>query len=153
MGPGAAGKSTLAVQLGRLTGLEVVELDRLFWQPGLSPTSAEEWTALQEKLAASPGWIMDGDLGPYDVVRPRLRAADTVVVLDTPRWRCVWRAVRRPRERRDFWQWLWTWRRRYRPRLKDAIAADAPQAQVYVIRKKRDLGRFLDLSAGATPGQ
>jgi hypothetical protein len=31
---------------------------------------------VQERLAAKDGWIMDGDLGPYDVVEVRLRAAD-----------------------------------------------------------------------------
>jgi len=33
LGPGASGKSTLALQLGEITGLLVVELDKVFWQP------------------------------------------------------------------------------------------------------------------------
>lgn len=39
VGPGAAGKSTLAVSLGELTGLPVVELDKLFWRAGLPQRS------------------------------------------------------------------------------------------------------------------
>jgi hypothetical protein len=48
---------------------------------------------------------MDGDFGPYDVLDVRLQAADTVVFLDFSPARCAWRAVRRSRERADFWWW------------------------------------------------
>jgi adenylate kinase family enzyme len=41
-GPGAAGKSTLAARLGEITGLPVIELDKLFWRPGLAPAPREE---------------------------------------------------------------------------------------------------------------
>lgn len=58
---------------------------------------------------------MDGDLGPHDVLRPRLGRADTVVVLDLSFARCAWRAWRRGSERADFWRWLFTWRYRSRP--------------------------------------
>lgn len=34
LGRGGAGKSALARKLGEVTGLPVVELDALFWQPG-----------------------------------------------------------------------------------------------------------------------
>ena len=36
VGPGAAGKSTLAVRLAEITGIPVIELDTLFWRPGLA---------------------------------------------------------------------------------------------------------------------
>lgn len=50
---------------------------------------------IQEELAARPRWIMDGDLGQYDVLGPRLVAADTVLVLDFSLVRCIWRAAPR----------------------------------------------------------
>jgi hypothetical protein len=53
---------------------------------------------------------MDGDLGPHDVVDVRFQAADTVVVLDFPFAVCAGRAVRRSRERADFWRWVWSYR-------------------------------------------
>ena len=34
LGPGASGKSTLAVRLGQITGPPVIELDQRFWRPG-----------------------------------------------------------------------------------------------------------------------
>ena len=33
VGPGAAGKTTLAARLAEITGLPVIELYKLFWQP------------------------------------------------------------------------------------------------------------------------
>lgn len=41
-GPGAAGKSTLAVRLGEITGLPVIELDKLFWRPDLAATPRDQ---------------------------------------------------------------------------------------------------------------
>jgi len=130
LGPGGAGKSILARRLGGLVGLPVIELDKHFWTEDLRPLPKDQWRERLEELTRQPGWIMDGDLGPYDVLEPRLRAADTVVLLDFPRWRCVFRSLRRSRERLDYWRWLLTWRRRSRPRLIAAIARDADLAVV-----------------------
>jgi adenylate kinase family enzyme len=63
-GPGASGKSSLAVALREITGLPVVELDKVFWQPNLVPIARGEWAIMQQSLAEEPRWIMDGDLGP-----------------------------------------------------------------------------------------
>jgi adenylate kinase family enzyme len=143
LGRGAAGKSTLSRRLGSITGLPVIELDGRFWRPGLVATPPDQWATIQRELTGQEAWIMDGDLGPYDVVDVRLRAADTVVLLDLSFPRCAWRAVRRSRERADFWLWLWIYRRRSRPRLMAAIALHASGASVHVLRHPRDVRRFL----------
>ena len=93
LGRGGAGKSTVAVQLGMLIGLPVIELDKYFWSSDLTPLPAEQWNALQRKLVSAERWILDGDLGPYDALDVRLQAADTVIVLDFALWRCAWRAT------------------------------------------------------------
>ena len=144
LGPGGAGKSTLARRLGVLLDLPVVELDRHFWRSDLQPMSKEEWRTVQADLTQPARWIMDGDLGPYDVVQPRLERADTLVVLEFARWRCVWRSVRRSRQRLDFWRWLWTWRTKSRPRLLSAIADHAGQADIKVLRNPAAVERWLD---------
>jgi hypothetical protein len=139
LGRGGAGKSTAAVQLGQITGLPVIELDKHFWSPDLQPLSGDEWARVTSDLAARPRWVMDGDLGPYDVLAPRLRRADTVLILDYSLLRCVWRALRRSRERADFWWWVLTWRRRSRPALLRAIAQHAPIATCHIVNKPKDL--------------
>ena len=142
-GRGGAGKSVLARELGTATGLPVVELDKEFWSADLEPLAPQEWARRLAILAAQPRWIMDGDLGPYDVVEPRLRRADRVVVLDLPLWLCAWRARRRGPERRDFWEWTIRWRRHSRPGLLRAVSELAPQAEVVILRNRRSVRRWL----------
>src|SRR5438105_532260 len=95
IGRGASGKSVLAVQLADITQLPLIELDKIFWQPGLVGTPRDQWVAIQRELVKEESWIIDGDLGPHDVVDVRLRAADTVIFLDFSLVRCAWHAIRR----------------------------------------------------------
>jgi adenylate kinase family enzyme len=143
IGPGASGKSTLARRLGEITGLRVIELDTVFWQPGLAETPRDRWVQLQEGLVRENEWIMDGDLGPYDAVEVRLSAADTIVFLDFALVRCAWRAIRRSRERLDFWLWLFRYRNQSRPFLMKAIRAHAPTATVHVLRNPYEVRQFI----------
>lgn len=152
VGPGAAGKSTLAARLGEMTGLPVIELDKLFWRPGLAATPSDQWAAIQRQLAARESWIMDGDLGPYDVLDIRIQAADTIVFLDFSPLRCAWRALRRSRERADFWRWLLTYRRRSRPVILRAIAAHAADADIHVLRTPRAVRQFFTTMNSARSG-
>ncbi|MEV5895493.1 hypothetical protein [Nonomuraea fuscirosea] len=154
LGRGGSGKSALAARLGAITGLPVVELDQHFWRRGLEATPPDQWAAVQGELVQAEGWIMDGDLGPYDVLDVRLRAADTVILLDFSFWRCVWRAIRRSRERIDFWLWVWGYRRRSRPLLLSAIETHANDARLHVFRSPYALNRFVEqLETGRTPDQ
>ena len=143
LGRGASGKSTLARRLGEITGLPLIELDKVFWQPGLVATSRDQWAAAQEKLVEEERWIMDGDLGPYDAVEVRLRAADTIIFLDFSLVRCAWRALRRSPERTDFWRWLLAYRRQSRPLLMQAIATHASSAELLVLCDPKDVRRFI----------
>jgi adenylate kinase family enzyme len=143
VGPGASGKSTLARRLGEITGLRVIELDKVFWQPGLVHMPKAKWAQFQQSLAQEDEWIMDGDLGPYDAMEVRLRAADTIVFLDFARIRCVWRAIRRSRERLDFWLWLFRYRRQSRPLLMEMLRTQAPAATLHVLRNPHDVERFV----------
>jgi adenylate kinase family enzyme len=144
LGRGASGKSTLARCLGEITGLPVVELDKSFWRPGPIATPWDVWAAAQALLVATDGWILDGDLGESDVVETRLRAADTVIFLDFSFWCSAHRAIRRSRERIDFWWWVLAYRWKSRPVLLKAIADYAPSAELHVFRNPDSLQRFVD---------
>ena len=144
LGPGGSGKSTLAKQLSKITRLRLIEIDKLFWQPGLAATPHDQWIAIQRQiLAENDEWIIDGDLGPYDVIEVRLRAADTIVFLDLSLARCAWRAFRRARERTDFWLWLFQYHRKSQPLLMKAIAEHAPAAKLHRLRSPKEVEQFI----------
>jgi len=143
LGRGASGKSTLAKRLGETLQLPVIELDKVFWGPGLAATSREQWADVQARLVEEDRWIMDGDLGSYDAVEVRLRAADTVILLDFSLIRCAYRAIRRSRERADFWRWLLEYRRKSRPVLIQSIAEHAPTANLWVLKSPKAIKRFV----------
>jgi adenylate kinase family enzyme len=145
-----AGKSTLARDLGQRLGLPVVHLDKLWWADAtyaikgsstvrehtLSPLA---FRRLQEDITAHDRWIIDGDASSLDV---RLRRADTIVVLDLPRWICAWRVVRRtgkarsdyPPDVRETWRWTITllhWIARTSPHRRRQIFASIAEHGIH----------------------
>jgi hypothetical protein len=121
----------------------VIELDAHFWQPGLVATPPAQWALVQQELVGGEKWVIDGNLGDYDLLDIRLKAADTVIVLDFSLARCAYQALRRGRERADFWRWLLTYRRRQRPLIMAAIASEAASADLHLLRNPRALALFL----------
>ena len=92
---GSGGKTTVSRRIGVLTGLLVVELDALYWQPRWKETAWEEFRRkVAEALAAHPeGWIVDGLYSrAQDLVLPQ---ADTIVWLRLPFAIVFWRVVKR----------------------------------------------------------
>ena len=118
-----------------------------------------QWSRFDDRPAGLSGtlrpttradtWIFDGDLGPHDVLEPRLGVADTVIILDFSLLRCTWRSIQRSSEGIDFWRWVIGYRRRSLPVLIATIATHAPQARVHRLRTPRMLEALLaDMSAG-----
>jgi len=152
VGRGGSGKSTLARRLNEVAHLPCCELDKEFWNNELEVMPRVVWAQRQHELASADRWIMDGDLGPHDDVAPRLCRADTVIILDLPLWRCAWRAMRRGRERRDFWAWTIRWRRVSRPVLLAAIGTHAAHAEVVTLRTPAAVEEWLERIRSLRPG-
>jgi adenylate kinase family enzyme len=93
IGSPGAGKSTLAAEVARLTGLPLIHLDRLHWKPGWVESGKEEFDSKLREAIARPRWVIDGNYGR--TLPLRLTRADTVVDLDLPRWQCVLGVFRR----------------------------------------------------------
>lgn len=93
IGSGGSGKSTFSRQLGEVTGLPVVHLDKLYWHAGWVKTPVDEWQSIVQRELDKPEWIMDGNFGGTRAMR--LAACDTVIFLDLPRWLCMYRIVKR----------------------------------------------------------
>ncbi|MEM8769819.1 MAG: topology modulation protein [Pseudomonadota bacterium] len=88
-GNAGAGKTTLAAELGRVLNLPVFGLDAVVWQPGWRKTPPPVRAAAERALVVQQQWVIDGV--SHDV----REAADLVIFLDRPRWRCLQQAVKR----------------------------------------------------------
>lgn len=87
VGCGGAGKSTLALALGRKTDLPVVHLDRLWWLPGWEERQENEFDALLLPELQKPRWIIEGNF--VRTFGLRLQYADFCIFLDYPQTLCV----------------------------------------------------------------
>jgi adenylate kinase family enzyme len=157
VGPGGAGKSTFADELGRRTGIPVVHLDQHFWKPNWVATPKEEWIDCQVRLFSGDIWIADGNYGgTLDV---RLSKADTVIVLTLPRLKCTWRALKRSLKHRGaaiqaegcperfdlkFLRWVWRYPIDSRPRLDKAIERFRDELAVVELDSESAARSFLE---------
>ena len=88
-----AGKSTFSNKLGKLKGLEVIHLDQYYWKPNWTESSPDEWAKIVDTLSQNHQWIMDGNYGgTMDI---RIKRADTIIYLDYPTIKCLWRITKR----------------------------------------------------------
>jgi adenylate kinase family enzyme len=163
LGPGGAGKTTIALELGRRLGLPVVHLDRVYWQPGWIEPERSQWHRLHDEAVAGEAWIADGNYG--STMDSRLANADTIVLVDPPPLLCLWRVVHRQvrwygRQRRDlapgcverlrprdtfaFWWYVLRYRRTRVPVVLRRIEAAGAAKRVEILHSRHDVRRFLD---------
>jgi len=93
IGSCGAGKSTFAKKLSSITGLDLIHLDQQYWKANWKESDKSEWHNLMQDLVLKPQWIIDGNYG--GTIDIRLEKADTVVYLDFPTIRCLWRITKR----------------------------------------------------------
>jgi adenylate kinase family enzyme len=166
IGPGGAGKTTLALRLGERLALPVVHLDALYWRAGWTKAPDDEWTVEVARLVRGDAWVMDGNYsGTLDL---RIPAADTIIFLDFPRLVCLWRIMKRRirfhgrsrpdihpecRERLtwEFVEWVWTYRSRRRAGVLDRLRSVAAEKRVVVLRSAEETERFVASVVGG-PG-
>ena len=159
IGSGGAGKTTVARRIAAATGLPLVHLDRLFWQPGWVRTPTDEWQRIVEKLVAGDRWVIDGNYG--GTMALRLAFADTVVFLDVPRLRCVTRIVKRALVNRrrthddmtpgcpervtwEFLRWVWDYPTLHRPGILSRLKAfESEGGRVVILRSDRETRELL----------
>jgi adenylate kinase family enzyme len=157
LGVGGAGKTELAHELSRRTGLPVVHLDLLFWRPGWELAPRDEARVALDAAVAEERWIIDGNfLSAGDA---RFERADTVVFLDLPRTTCIARVLRRTvRDRRRgrpdlpegcregfdwaFIKWIWNFGRDDRPRILERLRQT--EADVVHPRSPAEVRRYVE---------
>lgn len=105
-GISGSGKTTLARRLAAVLDVPYLELDAEFHQAGWIERPREEFRAVVDAHTATGAWVVDGSYHSRvgDLTWGR---ADTVVWLDPPRWRGMWRVttrtLRRVATREELW--------------------------------------------------
>lgn len=158
IGCGGSGKTVVARELSRRTGIEVTHLDALYWDADWQPRqSPSDWEALQRRLVASDAWIMDGNYGR--TMDLRLAAADTVIFLDLPTHVCLRRVLLRRvgslagrrraeiagRERvsLSFLRWITGYRRKSRPKVVARLARLGPGTRLVTLKSQAEVEAYL----------
>ena len=159
IGCGGAGKSTLARKLGEKTGLSVVHLDQIWWEPG--NWQHIEKSEFDERLAEElrkPRWILDGNFNR--TIEARLAVCDTVIYLDYPRLVCLknWlgRVIQNWGHARadmaegcaewfdpEMAKWIWKFNKQNRSRYYE-ILGNAGDKNIVILKSRRQADKFLE---------
>ncbi len=158
IGCGGAGKTSLANELGRQLCLPVLHVDGFYWQQrpdgARIESTPEQWRRIHEGMIGGERWVIDGmKLG---VLQARLEAADTVVFLDLPPWRCLWGVLKRrlryrgqmradigvyDRINAEFIRWIWSFRSTARPRILELLGECS--CHVVVLRSHSEVRTYV----------
>ena len=87
LGCSGSGKSTFSRKLREITGLPLVHLDNVWWNPDRTHISREEFDRKLEKIICADRWIIDGDYSR--TYEKRIAACDTVFFLDYSEEECM----------------------------------------------------------------
>lgn len=159
IGQPGAGKSTLARMIGSKTGLPVVHVDLIHWQPGWIERDKPEKIRLAMIEQEKETWIFEGGLGATK--EHRLERCDTLINLDFPLWLRAWRVFKRTvtyygKTRPDlpdgcpeqfsfeFWKWIWNTSAKNREANLRWMAKAAPDVAVHHLRSLRDVRAYID---------
>ena len=158
IGSSGAGKTYLAKRLSDALNIELVHIDRVYWGPGWTEPTKDEWKAKLATLLDRESWIIDGNY--TNTLDMRLGACDTVIFLDIRRTLCTWRVIRRTlrfyrRRRPDmaeacyerfdwpFLLFIWNFPKVTRPKIIARIDAHRGSTNVIHLRSPRQVKSFL----------
>jgi len=159
IGGAGAGKSTLAIQLGEITGLPVVHIDPMYWKPGWVQRDMTETRSMLRAAVQERAWIFDGNSS--STFGERLERADTLIFLDISTTRRLWRVLRRTLvsygkarpdvqegcpERFDlgFLQWVTGYSRNGRHKALALLKRASPHLKIHHFRSPSDVRQYLE---------
>ena len=169
VGQPGSGKSTLARKLGLRTGLPVVHIDTIHWQPGWVERSWDEKTQLCHEVEARDRWIFEG--GHSTTWANRLARADLLIWIDRSAKLRFWRVLLRTLLQRgqsrpdlpencpellanlpEFFRFMWRTKTSAWVKMQQLVTTAPATCRVVRLRSNRDTRVFLK-SIGYLTGQ
>lgn len=161
IGCAGSGKTTLSKKLSKILDLPVIHLDNHYWEPGWKKVPQEIWIKDVETLIDRDNWIMDGNY--TQCLSFRLSEATSVIYLDMPRYKCLWRAFKRRLKfwvKRDdlpsgcidrlslqFYLWIWNYPKRSRQKTLDLI--NGFNGTVHIFKNEKQIKNWLNKMKGS----
>lgn len=156
VGISGSGKSTLANNLGKKLNLPVFHLDKYFWAVGWKKRyeTKEEFRSVIDGFAKQDKWIIDGNYRSINIDF-RFDRADTIIFIDFPKWRCLWRAFARIFNRKQPFDkpegvkqkidWaLVKWIINYQTEeMRERVMKHKDNKNVFVVRNNREINNLL----------
>ncbi|OYT79675.1 AAA family ATPase [Pseudomonas sp. PGPPP2] len=160
VGQPGSGKSTLARELGQRTGLPVVHIDTIHWQPGWIERSRDEKTQLCLEVEARDCWIFEG--GHSATWDNRMARADLLIWIDRSATLRFLRVLRRTLLQRgqsrpdlpencperlanlpEFFRFMWRTKKTARAKMQQLVATAPSTCRVVYLRSNREASMFI----------
>lgn len=158
IGSPGAGKSTFARKLRDVTGIPLYYLDMLWHKPDQTNVSREEFDERLGEILKKDRWIIDGNY--QRTLETRLKACDTVFLLDLPLEVCLAGARSRIGEEREdlpwteeeldeeFKQWILDFPETQLPEIYEMLEKYQGNKEIYIFKTREETDAYV-LQAGA----
>lgn len=161
VGNSGSGKTTLAFQLHKKCNLPLYHIDQYYWGAGWQRPDPEEFKNRYGELCKKDAWIIEGAY--IRGFRQRAELADIVIFLDMPRYKCLWRVVRRSivnwgdvipgdphgcKQRLfsfkflEFLKWIWDFNKKHRKTILAALDEVRGKKPVYVLKSSDEINQL-----------
>jgi adenylate kinase family enzyme len=156
LGSCGSGKTFLTRELSRILDLPAVHLDASFWHPGWVSTPQPEWRRVVTSLIRQNSWIMDGTY--ESTLDLRIPAAEVIIMVNRPRWSCLWGVVSRSLTYRNkprpdappgqpidlaYLRYIWKYPVRTDTLVRELIDKHGPQIPVLRLDKRESVAALL----------
>ena len=153
IGSPGAGKSTFARKLRDITGLPLYYLDMIWHRPDQTNVTREAFDRRLSELLQRGRWIIDGNY--LRTLAPRLKACDTVFLLDSPLETCLAGAEERigkPREDMpwierkfdsEFKQWIIDFPKTQLPQIYQLLGEFQAGRKIIIFKSRKEAGSYL----------
>ncbi|PZP40603.1 MAG: AAA family ATPase [Pseudomonas fluorescens] len=93
VGTSGVGKTTLGMKISKICGLPATHLDMLAWTAGWVRRDQADFERDMDAVLDGERWVVDGNY--IKSLPARVGKADTLILIDLPLWKCLFRVFRR----------------------------------------------------------